>query len=295
MSKSFYILLVANLVLIGLLNNDHGALNEHIVYLSFILIAFIGIPHGAIDHILFLTNSTLKPAFFYLSYILLILVFVLLWKFVPLLSFSLFIVVSAYHFGQSQFSKYVKKGLKHIRLVYMSWGLVVLSSFILINLNEIRMSLFEYKDMQRFELLFNLKLFSSILVISSGILAYFFFSNRRIVKTGNEITYLALIILTFLLHPLLLGFALFFVISHSFEVMHVEFSFLRKSNSTLKLTKFIKLLLPLTLISLLGIILVYVLSLYSIIDISLPLLLLIVVSSLTIPHSFVMESFYKKI
>jgi beta-carotene 15,15'-dioxygenase len=295
MSKSFYILLIANLVLVGLLKTDLGLLNHHIVYFSFILIAFIGIPHGAIDHILYLTNSTLRPSLFYISYLLLVLIFILLWKSLPILSFGLFLVVSAYHFGQSQLSRYVKSGLKHKRIVSMSWGLVVLCSFILINLNEILISLQEYSDMQRFEMLFNSTLFYSILFVSLGILAYYLFLNRRIVKIGYEVTYLGLIILTFLLHPLLLGFALFFVISHSYEVMHVEFSFLRKSNSKLKLTKFIKLLLPLTFISLLGIFLVYLLSVYEIIEISLPFLLLIVVSSLTIPHSFVMESFYKKI
>jgi hypothetical protein len=103
--------------------------------------------------------------------------------------------------------------------------------------------------------------------------------------------------LSFYLLPVFIGFTLYFVVLHAFRVLEQEFIYLRTKsiNQDLCLKGFIKLLAPLSLISFVGIGLLVYLVYIKIIIISEALLGFIIISMLTLPHSFVMEKFYRKI
>ena len=89
--------------------------------IALILILLIGIPHGANDHLLFfnLINKRIdeknrKSTLFFALYIGLILLYIGCWYLFPAFSLGLFILISIYHFGQSNLyispieSKFVK-------------------------------------------------------------------------------------------------------------------------------------------------------------------------------------------
>ena len=100
--RSIFILSLAFLLL-GLLD-IHPAIE---IGLFVLLMLGTGIPHGATDHLIYsiLQKEEGKPQnlrMFLGTYLLSMLVYGLAWWLVPGLCLSIFLVISAYHFGQSQ-------------------------------------------------------------------------------------------------------------------------------------------------------------------------------------------------
>lgn len=92
--------------------------------------------------------------------------------------------------------------------------------------------------------------------------------------------------------PIIIGFTLYFVILHSLKVLNEEYRFLKASGVTQSLMGFIKLLTPFSLISLMGLFMLFGLIEFGILNISFGYCVLIMISSITLPHVFVMDKFY---
>ena len=93
---------------------------------SLVLIGVLGIPHGAADHLIFnklFPKQKHNQARFYALYLSGILVYSLLWFLGPLLALGLFILISAYHFGESNWQYYNWRSEFSKRFVYFNWGI----------------------------------------------------------------------------------------------------------------------------------------------------------------------------
>ena len=110
----------------------------------------------------------------------------------------------------------------------------------------------------------------------------------------KEMLLFGLIHLCFYTLPLLVGFTIYFSTLHSMQVLLEEFDYLKKRMMKLSMADFILLVTPYTLISIVGLAILLVLSHFQIIAISGTLLVFIVISILTLPHSIVMDNFYFK-
>jgi Brp/Blh family beta-carotene 15,15'-monooxygenase len=294
MGTSFYILLFANLI-IYLVNFVFGGfIDQNEITISLLLIAIIGIPHGAVDHILFLKKTNKSKLFFYSFYLFLILVYIVMWIYFPLISLTFFLLLSAYHFGQSQLQQYPKLKKHTARLMSILWGLSVLSSFVLLNFDQIFSLMNEQSDLVVFTKLFNYSVFN--IVFCSSFIGFTFLSliNYKRFAIGKELIYFLLITATFYFQSVFIGFSLFFVFNHSLEVLQSEHTFLSRIRKNFNFIQFIRDLMPFTLLSLFGITFFYLLSEMELFNLSLPLLILISISSLTLPHAVVMEVFYKE-
>ena len=102
----------------------------------------------------------------------------------------------------------------------------------------------------------------------------------------------ALILVCFYLLPILIGFTLYFVVLHSLKVLREEFSFLKIRQQNFTLLGFIKMVAPFTVFSFLGMGFLFVLVEFGIIKFSYGYVFLITISSITLPHAFVMNKFY---
>lgn len=293
MSITFYILLFSNLIFFIASQFFPDLFFEYQTPAALLLIAFIGIPHGAVDHLLFLKKTNRNKTYFYSFYIALLTLYGISWIYFPMISLSLFLILSAYHFGQSQFEKYDVHTLTK-KIIGFIWGVIVLSGLVVFNFNEIQIVLTDYDELNTFVSLFNLQYFKIICLISTITFLIIGLVNLRFKSLVKELIYISLIGVTFLIQPLLLGFALFFIFNHSYTVMRSEYNFLSKYDTHFNLSKFIKALTPFTLLSILGIFFLYYLSSTGWITMSLPFILLITISSLTFPHAIVMEVFYTK-
>ena len=110
----------------------------------------------------------------------------------------------------------------------------------------------------------------------------------------SELFLFGLIHLTFYLFPFIIGFTLYFVILHSIKVMKYEYNFLKKESKKFNLIIFLKLVTPYTLLSLFFTGLFFMLSYNELISISIPLLSIIIISAITLPHAIVMHIFYNE-
>lgn len=264
------------------------------------LILLLGLPHGAIDNILFLEKNKVKQIPFYTIYSLIIILNIIIWLLNEQLGYLIFMFISAYHFGQSQFTQYFNKyNLQH-KILFFFWGSTILSAMIYFKydtLNFINNNYSEFyglSSLQEPTLMKTIFFISLIITIISKFILLF--QNKlKFEELLVEFLILLTVLISFYQLPLLVGFTLYFVILHSFKVLYEEYQYLQKSEAIKNIAGFIKLLSPLTLLSLIGIAILYFSIELSLLKMSYGYLLILIISSITLPHIFVMERFYNKL
>lgn len=261
------------------------------------LLLLLGIPHGAIDHVLYLRKNKDKNTQFVIVYLVIVGLNILLWLVLPSIAYIVFLLISAYHFGQSQFSHYLQNQAISHKAVYLFWGLALLSGFIYFNLAEIQGLTKNLDEFAAFAPIHQrtliLGIFLSTGVVTLLLLIYLVQQNiLRLEQVFMEFFEMALILICFYLMPLLIGFTLYFIILHALKVLREEYEFLHAEKEVHSFLNFMKLLSPFTLVSIAGIAMLFALIYLNILKLSYGYLLLMVISSITLPHVFVMNSFY---
>lgn len=186
------------------------------------LMLLIGLPHGATDHGLYSTlvpsHSIIGKANFYLLYALVIGAYGLLWYFLSLVAFALFILLSVYHFGQSNWADVDYKNEGLARLHYLFWGCGILLTPILLHGQEATFIVAEMTDTllvlpEKSYLL----LFIGLSAIANLLIMLYCYSSKLISgsRLGKELLGYGLLLLMFFTNSLLLGFTVYFVFWHS--------------------------------------------------------------------------------
>ena len=236
---------------------------------------------------------------FYTLYLGLIVLFVGAWLYFPLLSFLFFLILSAFHFGESQFVDAKLSLWKFNPLLFLFWGLALLATLMYYNIGELVDITAYFKDTQDFGVVYNEGLIFYFFAITNlttvGILLYLFYTKQLTAKRlSSELFLIALIHLTFFLFPFIIGFTLYFVVLHSIRVMNQEYLFFKSEDASFGLVEFLKLLLPYSLLSIFFTSVLLVLSHMGYLGISIPFLSIIIISVITLPHAIVMHIFYNK-
>lgn len=257
----------------------------------------LGIPHGAIDNILYLRNNQIKNREFIGAYLVFVGMNVALWMLIPTVAYVLFLLISAYHFGQSQFSHYFKHQPPGIQVLYLLWGVAILSNLLFFNAAEIQQIISSNTEfaffipVQNESFLFYLSTVSTVLTLTFMVILTVY--NALTVETLlMELLVFGLILASFFLMPLLVGFTLYFVILHSIKVLGEERRFLIAEKIVHSTGTFIKIVAPLTLLSIVGMGLLFAMIYFNWLNLTYGYCLLIVISSITLPHVFVMNKFY---
>jgi len=271
--------------------------STQVLYTSALILLF-GVPHGALDNILYVKEKKISKLNFYIQYLSIIVLYSILWFIAPKISMLLFLLVSAFHFGESHFSDYKIK-LKYKKIFYFIWGIFLLSALLFFNRNELINLSNNYIDTTIFIEIYSSKLITPLFYFSllTTLFTLIFITRKNMISKNDlfsEIFQIGLIILTFYILPILIGFTLYFIFIHSFRSLYQEYNYLKKNNLNLNLFKFIKLLLPHTLISFIFIVLIFSCSFNNIINISPSFLAIIIISTITLPHTFVMSNFLSK-
>lgn len=290
-----YLIFVYALFAIFTLNGEISMQSQ--ILGSIILISLFGIPHGAIDNIIYLSSNKITRFRFYLIYIVTIIIYCLFWWITPVISLVFFLFLSSYHFGESQLVDYSFVNKK--RIIYLIWGFALLSTLIFYNNNELLLLSNQFIDTENFSLVFNVSIFKYIFYFSNLIIiSLLFFENYKSSISNqqlmNEIFLLILIHITFYLFPIIISFTLYFIFLHSIKVLKQEFDYLKSLQSDLNLLSFIKLLYPHTLLSILFLVIFLLLMNFGFIDISVFLFSIIGISVITLPHAIIMTNFYNK-
>jgi len=273
------------------------SLESQILFASFFIL-LIGIPHGAIDHILFFKKRSFSQLKFYSIYLGLILLFLLLWIFFPFWSLLLFLLISAFHFGESQFSDIKAQKLLRYSL-FPFWGIALLSTLMHYNLSEIIEITTFFEDTNDLKIIYNDFLILRFFQITNvcTILLLFLLAVKRHINLDrffSELFLLLILHITFYLFPFLIAFTMYFVILHSLRVMYQEYQFLKSDSDLFDFIDFIKVLAPYSLLSIFFTALIILLSYWSFIPYSIPLVSIIIISVITLPHAIVMHIFYNE-
>ena len=298
MNSFTFIYIIGVFIILNLFQGFTNISLENQLIYSSILILLLGIPHGAIDHVLFFKKRKMSQLKFYSIYLGLSLLFVILWHILPVTSLILFLLISAFHFGESQFADiFFKKSLRFI--FYFFWGLCLLSTLMYYNVNELYDITSYFDDTIVLDKIYNKEKIGVFFYITNAvtilsIMALTYFKKINNDRLFSELFLLFLIHATFYLFPFIIGFTLYFVALHSIKVMNDEFKFLKDENNNFNIMSFLKLLAPYSILSIIGTSFLLILSYYNLIPYSIPFLAIIIISVITLPHAIVMNIFYNE-
>lgn len=264
-----------------------GLESSYSILLFLIVMLSIGIPHGSVDHIIAFINPEARKfnskLIFYITYLSLIVFNIALWVISPFLGLLVFLIISCYHFGETQVIGYNPTDNKLLNFVV---GANILLSLFLNNIAELQEILyilpqFASLDLTEFDSVFFLLISVAVLMLS-----IVNFEIKRKVTLYAEITILYMV---FFHTDLLTSFALYFGFCHSLPMLMLEF----KEFKTDSFMRFYLKTLPFTILSIIFGFLLYQFNNDLLTSDNLILFVFIIISSLTLPHVFIMKDFVK--
>ncbi len=170
----------------------------------------VGIPHGAVDHLL-LASKKFSLFKFVAQYILIIAAYFMVWQWFPVFSLLLFIAYSAFHFGESEMVEMQVSMHSIAQKAYaFVLGLSILLLIIFLHLNESILVLNNMQGISDFVASLNLLQYKNIIIaVSSLVLMPLWWISKK------TCFFLMGILLLGTQMPLMLAFGLYFVGSHS--------------------------------------------------------------------------------
>ncbi|REG94684.1 Brp/Blh family beta-carotene 15,15'-dioxygenase [Algoriphagus antarcticus] len=255
------------------------------IFFSIVLI-IVGIPHGAIDHLTSDPQINKKGLLrFLLLYISLISIYLLSWIYLPVPALLAFILMSAYHFGQTHFiNRTVKNKFKV--LLYVSRGLYFLLLILAGDLSLTKSILSPIAKLPDVNLFYILPFF----LVATVVIQWF----STIKFNRYDLLELAILGPILFLSPLMISFIVYFGFWHALPSMTSEYEFLKKYPGYNTFKKFSKHLLPFSAISIVGIALTLIIGINYLDKNELILIFFVLISLISFPHILYMDRFWNK-
>jgi len=264
--------------------------------LGFVLIFTFGMIHGSNDLLIvnkILTNIKHYSKFTLLTaYLLIVSIAVLFFYWMPSLAMILFILFSAYHFGEQHWEHLFSKSKRLLKSAfYFSYGMFIL--FLLFTFNDAGVKLIVF-EITEYEIA---NLYSKIVlaILSSFIglvLVIEFLAKRLSIEVIlKELFTLVVLAIIFSSSSLIWGFSIYFILWHSIPSLIEQITFIYGDVKTDSTLKYCKAALPYWIISLVGMVVLYVIfssekQFYS--------LFFAFIAAVTFPHAFVMLNMFSK-
>jgi Brp/Blh family beta-carotene 15,15'-monooxygenase len=296
-------LITLAIVLVSLSKNEWLISSSLLVAL--VLIVLIGIPHGANDHLLFfnlikknLHNKSIGGKLFFVTYIGLILLYVLSWYYFPTFSLGLFILISIYHFGQSNLyispieSKFVK-----LISIFISGSFVLLTPIFAHIETALPVINTLTKDP---DFLVISEELGKKLAISAGILMIIHWIILMLTKHLNfkngllEILNVLILFGLFYNSPLWIGFAVYFSLWHAIPSVEDQINFFKTTRGNYNFGKYVWEILPFSVVAILTLLIAYQFS-GNYISVNQGIALLFsFIAVITLPHMIMMDLLYQR-
>ncbi len=273
------------------------------VQLFFLIGALVltGIPHGAVDHLVEEKNNdaskkTFNIVTFLIRYVSTILIYAFCWLILPEISLVLFLVISAWHFGETDIS-ISEHGLTQ-NVMRFIWGVIALGMLLLNRIGEVTQILEKIISPNSWVIKYFLFLaenkFAFIGFLCAFLLLLFFTKSPKI-----SLNYLLQIIFPFLiisavsLLPILLGFTLYFAFWHSIIAFKTisKYIFINLDFERAFLKTWLK-ALPFTFLAFVFLISSFFLWQNKFSSSDPTMLIFIFISTITLPHLNVMHGMY---
>jgi len=265
------------------------------------LVFLVGVPHGALDFLVDEQNKVaLRQQFsikkFVSLYLLRLFAFALIWIF-PWVAFSIFMVFSIYHFGETDMAGMLKTK-KKASILYIAYGSFILGVLLLVHLPQIKDTLPVIKDfVETSNLYAQLEANRYLFIVGLGFLfvvavVYQKSIDNIVVTLPQLIRFVCLLAIISLL-PLLMAFAFYFALWHSILSVRNIFSYFKSFNSDKKFAVICNKSILFSVLALGGMVMLYFVLSYFMPDMNMLFALLIILSVLTLPHLQVMHRMYQ--
>lgn len=264
-----------------------------------LLILLFGLPHGATDHML--SNFTKSKALsgrvtipFISMYLTIILVYAGIWYYSPEVGLLIFLLMSAYHFGETQWigAEVQTHNVILVRAQHFSWGVLLLSTLFVVHETDTLSFLSGLIDSEIAA--------ASVTVTTWWVWPFSFFLTgllSAVIYQGNTLLlqlaeFVALIVL-FFMTELIFAFSIFFTLFHSRDTIIQMMQIINpKSSNRLTWSRFYKYALPFTMLSLIGIAIIIFIIHQIQPNIHYITLFFVMISLVTAPHMWIIERFY---
>ncbi len=279
-----------------------GLITEIELALSIALVLLLGIPHGATDHILFrnLSHSFLgfqKMWQFYLSYLGLGLLYGIVWWLFPVIALILFLLISVYHFGQSNWQYlYVPKISWLKPTIYMLWGGFVTLTPLLFHFEAVAPIISLITGTESSVLMNDGLVFGAFgLIIVNLLLVAGLWYFKIIFRSDGLGELLSILVLSglYFITPPLLGFAIYFVFWHSMPSIMDQVNFLKQKRKQYSLGQYIKDTFPITVLVLSAITVGFLFFSNNQIEVEVGWMF-VFISIVTLPHVILIELLYEE-
>lgn len=266
-----------------------GALIEDSI--SYLLIITVGVFHGSNDIFLASTLSTNHTFIkILLKYILVIILGLIFYYFLPFYALLAFIIISSFHFGEQHFENTSSILLKKF-LLQLVYGIFIFTAIFKMHFVEIEIIFLEMTNKTITLQLVNYVFWFSLIVLLISFV-YLIVKEKDKREVIKEVFFMLLILLIFKTTTLIFSFAVYFIVWHSVPSMISQLRYISGDLSlTTKMINYLKKGFLFWFLSFLGIVVLY----FLIKDVTvLSVMLFTVLFAITIPHVLIMHRFLNK-
>ena len=257
-------------------------------FLAYIMVISVGILHGANDLLILSTKEQkdkklIKNLFIYISIIILCVVIYLFSSFVAIV---LFVVLSAYHFGEEHLSHKINVNFVFNTVYFLSYGLFIFALLFYQSMSDVDDIMTELTGLTFSKIQIEITLIVSAIFLSTGSVYLILMKRNESVLFLREFLYLVLLFLVFNTSSLILGFAIYFILWHSIPSIMHQIEFISGSLNKRNVITYVKKALIYWVISIVGLLVLY--QLLPEIKL-LATVVFVILFAVTAPHTWVMH------
>ena len=257
-------------------------------FLAYIMVISVGILHGANDLLILSTKERkdkklIKNLLIYIGIILLCVVIYLLSSFVAIV---LFVVLSAYHFGEEHLSHKINVNFVFNAVYFLSYGLFIFALLFYQSMSDVDVIMKELTGRTFSKIQIEITLIVSAIFLSIGSVYLILMKRNESVLFLREFLYLVLLFLVFNTSSLILGFAIYFILWHSIPSIIHQIEFISGNLNKRNVVAYVKKALIYWVISIAGLLVLY--QLLPEIKI-LATVVFVILFAVTAPHTWVMH------
>jgi Brp/Blh family beta-carotene 15,15'-monooxygenase len=257
-------------------------------FLAYILVISIGIIHGANDLLILSTKDKKNKTFIknLIIYVSIIILCVFIYLFSPFIAILLFVLLSAYHFGEEHLGHKIMMNSVFNSIYFLAYGLFIFSLLFYQSLPDVDKIMLELTDTSFTKLQVEVTLIACAILLFLGSFYLVVIKKRELKMYLKEFFYLVLLFLVFNTSSLILGFAIYFIFWHSIPSIVHQVEFISGNLNKKNIFFYIKKAMIYWGISLFGLVFLYQLvpqiELFSTV-------VFVILFAVTAPHTWVMH------
>ena len=257
-------------------------------FLAYVMVISVGILHGANDLLILSTKDQkdkklIKNLLIYIGIILLCVVIYLLSSF---LAIVLFVVLSAYHFGEEHLSHKINVNFVFNAVYFLSYGLFIFALLFYQSMSDVDVIMTELTGRTFSKIQIEITLIVSAIFLSTASVYLILMKRNESLLFLREFLYLVLLFLVFNTSSLILGFAIYFILWHSIPSIIHQIEFISGNLNKRNVVAYVKKALIYWVISIAGLLVLY--QLLPEIKI-LATVVFVILFAVTAPHTWVMH------